>query len=260
MSVKVAAGQLRFYLVILSIVIVLTGCRTSAKTPSSTSSEPTKEQAPAVQTAEPMRIEKPVSPQVVTPPQLLPDQPKAAPAEVAPPTEAEIADVIARVYKDAVVLEKNSPMQFVAGDFNSDGSGDIAIVVKPSEDKLSEINSEVANWILESPKKIAAPVMTPVVRVSPSRSMPERVEKDEKLVAIIHGFGEKGWRNPAARQTYLLRNVGGEQLKQVSIKDFLKIVRDKDAIVKKSGDVISDSMDKETGFIYWNGSKYAWYH
>ena len=259
MSARVWTGQFRFYVVILSIVVLAIGCRSSAKTPSSNSSEPKKEQTPAVQTTAPTRIENPVAPKAVTPPQTVPSQPKETPAEVGPPTEAEVAAVIDRVYKDSVVLEKNSSLQFVAGDFNCDGSQDIAIVVKPSEDKLGEINSEVANWILESPKKMSAPAMTPVVRLSPARSVPERVEKDEKLVAIVHGFGAKGWRDPTARQTYLLRGVAGEQLKPVSMKEFIKNVRDKDSIVKKSGDVISDSINKETGFIYWNGSKYAWY-
>ena len=260
MSVRVVAGQFRFYFVILILTIAVIGCRSSAKTQSSNSPEPTKEQTPAAQTTAPTRIEKPVSPQTVAPPQILPNQTKETAPEVARPTEAEVAAIIDRVYKDAVVLEKNGSLPFVAGDFNCDGVQDIAIVVKPAEDKLGDINSEVANWILESPKKLGAPVITPVVRLSPARSIPERVEKDEKLVAIIHGFGAKGWRDPTARQTYLLRGVAGDQLKPVPMKEFIKIVRDKDSMVKKSGDVISDSMNKETGFIYWNGAKYAWYH
>jgi len=153
MSVRAAAGQFKYYLVILSIAIIVIGCRSSAKTQSSNSSEPAKDQTPAVQPVVPTSIEKPVSPQATTPPQILPVQAKEAPTGVAPPTEADIEAVIARVYKDSVYLEKNSSPQFVAGDFNGDASEDIAIVVKPSEDKLSDINSEVANWIMESPKK-----------------------------------------------------------------------------------------------------------
>jgi len=246
--------------VVLSIAIAVVGCRSSSKTQSSNSSEPTKGQAAALPITVPTSVEKPVSPQAGTPAQTLPIQPKETPIEVGPPTEDEVAAVIDRVYKDAVVLEKNSALQFVAGDFNCDGSQDIAVVVKPSEDKLGDINSEVANWILESPKKIGAPAMTPVVRLSPARSVPEQVAKDEKLVAIVHGFGAKAWRDPTARQTYLLRGVAGDQLKPVSMKEFIKTVRDKDSLVKRSGDVISDSMSNETGFIFWNGSKYAWYH
>jgi len=260
MPVRVTTGQLKFYLVILCISIAVVGCRTSAKTQSSNSSESKKEQTPAVETAEPIRIEKPIAPQAVAPLPALVSHPKDTSTESVPPTETEIAEAIKRAYDDSVIAGNSAAQQFVVGDFNCDGSQDIAIVVKPSDGKLDQINSEVANWSILSPRKVGAPVMTPVVRRSSAQAIPERVGKDERLLAIIHGFGAKGWRDPSAKQTYLLRDVAGDELKQISMKEFIKNVRDKDAIVKKSGDVISDSMNKETGFIYWNGSKYSWYH
>ena len=73
------------------------------------------------------------------------------------PTEAELRDVIRRNYEDAVTIDNSQSTPFLVGDFNGDGSEDIAIVVKAGKGKLSELNSEYVNWILEDPHQVNAP-------------------------------------------------------------------------------------------------------
>src|SRR5258708_23804536 len=58
----------------------------------------------------------------------------------------EVQDAISRVFKTAVTIDAEQKPAFITGDFNADGSPDIAVIVKPTESMLSEINSEVANW------------------------------------------------------------------------------------------------------------------
>ena len=40
-----------------------------------------------------------------------------------------------------------------------------------------------------------------------------RIEKDEVLLAVIHGYGPNDWRDPEATQTFVLKNVVGKDLR-----------------------------------------------
>jgi len=71
---------------------------------------------------------------------------------------------------------------FVVGDFNGDGSEDLAVVVKPNETKLAEVNSEMANWILEDPKKIVLPSSSLAVPIS-NKPAPVRAEMAQQSTA-----------------------------------------------------------------------------
>ena len=180
----------------------------------------------------------------------------------APPQESEIRDAVARAYRDAVVFDpKNS--QTVVGDFNGDGSEDIAVAVRPAAGKLEEINSEMANWILEDPRQVAAPdprKFDPhqgVQTLEPPKERP-RVAASDHLLAVIHGYKEQGWRNPEARQTYLLKNAAGIELKPES-----RLAARADAQTKTPrllGDVIRERLGDEQGFLYWTGARYGWFH
>src|SRR5437588_10377104 len=61
-------------------------------------------------------------------------------------TLEEVRGVVAHIYRDAVVVEAERAAPFVVGDFNGDGSEDIAVVVRPGAGKLPEVNGEYANW------------------------------------------------------------------------------------------------------------------
>ncbi len=49
---------------------------------------------------------------------------------------------------------------------------------------------------------------------------PLRVEKDEPLLAVIHGYGANAWRDPEATQTFLLKNVVGADMRVHDGKEF----------------------------------------
>src|SRR5437867_11417743 len=60
------------------------------------------------------------------------------PADFSPPEPSEVREAVARVYRNLVTLEENRGTGFIAGDFNGDGSQDIAVGVKPAARMLSK--------------------------------------------------------------------------------------------------------------------------
>jgi hypothetical protein len=176
----------------------------------------------------------------------------SAEADTGPaPTLAEVQGALARIYHDAVTLEAGRGTPFVVGDFNGDDSQDIAVVVTPASGKLSSLNSEYASWLVGDPKKVLLPEVRGDVKVFPKRPEPVVVRQDDVLLAVIHGYQVEGWRNPAAAQTYLLRNAVGDEMQT-------RPARAAAGTGGLRGDVIWETLSGETGFIYWTGAKYAW--
>src|SRR4030095_13090919 len=138
-----------------------------------------------------------------SPPAPLPDVPKL------PAKENEVQDAVKRVFKDAAVLDTSYEPNFIAGDFNGDNSQDIAVVIKPVAGKLAEMNEEYPAWIVKDP---FAPVL--------SKTVP-RIEGNDVLLGVIHGYGANDWRDPQATQTYLLKNAVGSRLTVQKKKDAL---------------------------------------
>jgi hypothetical protein len=176
-----------------------------------------------------------------------------------PPTLSEAQGAVERVYRQALMPDKNNPNSFVVGDFNGDGSEDIAIIVAPARGKLAEINSEFANWIIIDPKKVVLPDPKKAVQPAPAETGPVKIEQRDSLLAIIHGYGPDGWRNPQAKQTYLLRNVVGEEMRVVPLKDFPGALKVMANGVKSRADIISEKLAGVAGFLYWTAGKYVWH-
>ena len=177
-------------------------------------------------------------------------------AKLPTPTQSDVRNAIVRIYKDAVTVDAS---RFVVGDFNGDGSQDLAVVVRPAQGMLSEINSEVANWILEDPQKVAIPDPgKPTQHLGPP-PRPPRVEESDTLLAVLHGFGPSGWRDPSSRQTYLLKNAVGTNLKSRQLADLLNSSNSKSTLPKLRGDVINENIGDEPGFLFYTGAKYAWH-
>ncbi len=172
------------------------------------------------------------------------------------PKPAEVQSAIRRIYKDVVMVDAN---QFMVGDFNGDGSQDVAVVVKPVMGKLEEINSQVANWILEDPQKIHLPDPTKRVQPLPPAPPPVHVELSDTLIAILHGYGQNGWRAPEAIQTYLLKNAAGKNMTQQQAKTFINTVKLTKDFPRLRGDIIQETLDGKPGFLYYSGAKYVWY-
>jgi hypothetical protein len=174
----------------------------------------------------------------------------------APPQASEVTDKITRVFQGVVRVEPAHAGGALVGDFNDDGSEDIAVVVKPDPAKLAEINSEVANWILSDPQKVVLPDPNKAVQ-APPRAEPVKVAANDVLLAVVHGYQKEGWRNSAAQQTYLLKNAVGTDLRVVAWQDAFGIPAA--STPHRHGDVLREDLNSAQGFIYWTGAKYAWH-
>src|SRR6266542_1458078 len=140
-------------------------------------------------TAEKPMVEAPPSPVVQS------YQPQQA-SQLPPPELNAVRDAVKRVFKDNAVIDTSRHPSFFAGDFNGDASQDVAVILKPVPEKLAELNEEFPTWLLRDPLAENEPRVPRL-----------RVATNDALLAVIHGYGANGWRDPQATQTYLLKNV-----------------------------------------------------
>jgi hypothetical protein len=239
----------------LLYLLILAACVCSIACNSSERSGKSEQRAAANTSPTPSQVELTPTAAPETPSEETP----AATAELPPtPKPEEVSKAVARVYKDAVAIDVSSPPGYVVGDFNGDGSQDIAVVVRPAKGKLEEINSEVANWIMEDPRKVALPDPRKSVQPLPPRPAPVKAEADDLLLTIIHGYKQEGWRNPAAQQAYMLYDAVGSAMTPVPLKELERATGKKNEL-SRSGDVIKQTLEGEPGFLYWTGAKYAWH-
>jgi hypothetical protein len=192
---------------------------------------------------------------LVTPPPPAPLPPPTPPTFPAP-TPAEVRATIARLYQDTVRVTPDARPVFVSGDFNGDQVQDLAVVVEPVKEKLDELNSDVAAWRIRDP--LAATLPPPVMAVKrdevPSRPV---ITAGDTLLAIVHGYGPQGWRDPEARQTILLKNAVGDRLSTQPRRAALATIKGTPPPVQ--GDVIRATIAGASGFLYYSNSSYAWY-
>ena len=168
---------------------------------------------------------------------------------------AEVKDAVQRVYVNTVEIDTNRSGPFIVGDFNADGSQDLAVIVKPANGALAKLNSEYANWIVEDPRKIVLPDTTKAVQKLPPPPARETIRQDDLLLLVLHGYQQEGWHHAYARQTFLLKNAVGENIRRESADEISKA----NASVRLPGDVISESLAGHDGFLYWTNGKYAWH-
>jgi hypothetical protein len=168
------------------------------------------------------------------------------PETVAALTVTDVEQVVKRIFKDAAVIHPEYKNSFLTGDFNGDLSQDLAVVLKPAPEKLAELNEEYPRWLLRDPR---AP-HDPRTRL--------RVEKDEALLAVIHGYGPKAWRDPEATQTFLLKNVAGTDMRVHNGTEFIKTNSNQKA-PRANGDLISEKLKGSEGYLYFNAATYSWY-
>src|SRR5262245_57131790 len=132
------------------------------------------------------------------------------PPALPPPMPAEARSKVDRIFGAAVVIDGKRSPYFIVGDFNGDFSEDLVVALNPAPDRSSEIEDELASWILVDPMR--PPVgrgklsLRPEVRREIEMQRRVRVEAGSALLGVIHGFGSRGWRNREATQTYILKN------------------------------------------------------
>jgi hypothetical protein len=189
-------------------------------------------------------------------------EPRSQPAPSRPSrvSHSDVEASIARVFDGVVSLGGGRHQHFLIGDFNGDASEDICMIVNPDKARLHEINSEVANWMIKDPVAGAA-LLDPNVEVSHAKAAanPLISDRDRLLIAVIHGYGPEGWRNVEARQAYLLKNAVGANLQTQSKKSIQRAYAGKNPFPTIHGDVISQALNGEPGFLYYDGAKYVWY-
>ncbi len=175
----------------------------------------------------------------------------------APPHTVAIQAAITRVYEGTVTLDQN---RFLVGDFDQDGSQDLAAVVRPIKEKLSDINDEFARWKLEDPRKVfVLKSIKDAQRNLQSPPEPVFATQNDLLLAVVHGHGPYGWRNTEATNAYLLKNAVGSRMTLEPHKGALAATNGRRGLLTLRGDVIKQTLGGEAGFIFWTGAAYAWH-
>jgi hypothetical protein len=176
-----------------------------------------------------------------------PDQSTIKVAQKTSPTLAEVNEAVTRVFRNAATIDSKREPNFFTGDFNGDDSQDVAVILKPEQEKLDEINQEFPPWILKDPLAVAN-------RPAP----PLRIAATDVLLAIIHGYGPNGWRDDQATQTYLLKNAVGLEVKAYRKSDFANANQGK-KLPRLSGDLIGENLSGKSVYLYFSGAQYSWY-
>jgi hypothetical protein len=214
--------------VLISALFLLSSCSKTEKPRAEAPPAPAKAEAPPLpataQTAQPQQISK------------------------LPPAQTnEVQEAVKRVFKEAVLIDTTYNPAFIVGDFNGDLSQDIAVMLKPASDKLSALNEEFPNWML---RDLGGP--------DPPASPRLRVAANDKLLAIIHGYDAKGWRDDQATQTYLLKNAAGPGMETYSAKEFVAAYQGK-KLPQLRGDVVGQEIGGKLKCIYFAGATYSRY-
>ena len=167
-----------------------------------------------------------------------------APAVAIGPKLPEVQSKIKTVFKDAAVLHPSHNPNFFTGDFNGDNSQDLVVILKPVN--LDEMNRQFAPWLVRDPRSNLS------TRVRPP------IQKDETLLAVIHGYGNNDWRDPDATQTFVLKNVVGNDMKIQNGKEFVEANSGR-KLPQAQGDLIGETIDGTQGYLYYATSNYSWY-
>lgn len=172
------------------------------------------------------------------------------------PTIREVQEVVARSGQNAFALDGRG---FVVGDFNGDGSQDIAVVVRPANDMLAKVNSPYAIWKVEDPHQIVGPDLNKRVQRTRVLQKTVRISDGDVLLMVIHGYGDKGWRVRVVNGIYVLKNVAGASIRKQTMRESLTATaKEKNPTILK-GDVITQILAGQSGFLFWTGAAYAWH-
>jgi hypothetical protein len=161
-----------------------------------------------------------------------------------------------RAFGDAVLSAGGAGL---AGDFNGDGVEDVVAPVAPAVGRLAEVNDDLAPWQIQDALAERSEVVVPAGHAPPT-GRPIKAEAADELLAVIHGYGPRGWRDQEARQSYLVRRAVGPAPLEAQPRSMLtRYVQGVSPDAQLQGDVILSSAGGRPGFVYWTGVRYAWH-
>ena len=245
------AVRLSSSLLLLTPIVILVGC---ARTDTV---HPVPEQPPAPQATA-------VSLQAPQPPR---DMAAGDMAKIAAPKLEQVQEAVTRIFKDSVTIDSSHASGFLVGDFNGDQSQDLAVILRPVPAKLSYLNQEFPSWIAREPlKEVLLPKSKAIARPVVAREYENaaagqtvRFAANDVLIAIVHGYGEKGWRDPEATQTHLLREVVGDNIRVLPFSSAAKTYKEGKPRPDIYGDLIQETLIGQEGFLHFAGGMYHWY-
>jgi hypothetical protein len=176
------------------------------------------------------------------------------------PALAEVEEAVKRVCVNAVTIDTSQSSPSLVGDFNGDDSEDLAVIVRPAAGALPRLNSEYANWIIIDPRKVVLPDPNKAVQRLPKPPAAVKIGADDVLLLVLHGYQETGWHHQYARQTFLLKNAVGENMRAQSVSEVSRAEGNKNPLQQRPGDVIAETLTGRPGFLYWTNGKYAWWN
>jgi hypothetical protein len=190
--------------------------------------------------------------------------PQASPPNLPKPKPDDVLAAVKRIFKDSVVLDDTHKPNFFVGDFNGDESQDLAAIVRPSPGRISDLNQEFPNWLAREPLATALsktkPLASRVVKMpDPASGQTVHFQPNDVLLAIIHGFGPQGWRDPQATQTHLMRDVVGANMHVISQKEAASSYANRKRVPPILGDLIQETLIGQSGFLHFSGAVYNWY-
>ncbi len=177
-----------------------------------------------------------------------PEEPTFTP-DLRPPRVPEVVRTVERVFAGAVPGESVAAHQALSADFNGDRSPDLAVPVRVVEALLPAINDELANWIVQNPEQRAG-------LDAVQARLAAKVGSQDTLLAVVHGVGAGGWRNPVARQGYLLKTTLDGELTAIAMDRFAR-ANAKVPHPRLWGDVLREVRGRR--YLYWNGARYLWH-
>ncbi|MEP7341106.1 MAG: hypothetical protein ABI977_25475 [Acidobacteriota bacterium] len=139
---------------------------------------------------------------------------------------------------------------FIEGDFNGDGSQDLAV-----DGLTTTLTPGTENTVLPNCTFVD---LRPMIESQPGqKSLPN---KDRPaVVGVIHGEGPIGWRSQNAKDThwFWVHPVNSiEAQSSVRVFNFIESARS----LKLKGDVVRLGMlSGQAGFAYYNGTSYEWH-
>src|SRR4051812_17114466 len=183
--------------------------------------------------------------------------PSAGPAlsRLIPTTTNEVNSAIERVFGSAVLPTDVANPVYISEDLNGDSTDDVAVMVRVPDKSVGDVNSEVANWSVQDVAKADVPSSThESISEKGSRTI---VHPKQQLLAVIHGYGERGWRAAEAKQAYLLANADADRLRMITFAELNSLGVALPRMSANPSRGVLEKSNNEWMVVYWTGAQYA---